>query len=190
MKEYFESFELDFIDRGLHRTLDADETLAFAFKAGYTSQAGEHVTEVAKLLERIEITTATLVRNNVERVSALMALEELTRPFPESLTLDDLTEHNKVIREKYKLDKLPREEKMNTSKASQESTFQRHMKTQHDIAFVAEFLTKFGGSDLHFNQYSHTILHLSGIQKGMRMSDNAHEQIAHEKDSKPEIGAQ
>lgn len=79
---------------------------------------------------------------------------------------------------------------MNISKASQESTFQRHMKTQHDISFVVEFLTKFGGLDLHFNQYSHTILHLGGIQKGMRMSDNAHEQIAHEKDSRPEIGAQ
>jgi hypothetical protein len=73
--------------------------------------------------------------------------------------------------------------------ASQQSEFETHMKMQRDIAFTVEFLKKFGGSDLHFNQYGNTILHLDGVQKGMRMADNAQERIAHQRDCKPELSA-
>lgn len=31
------------------------------------------------------------------------ALEEITRPFPSMLTMDDLADHNKMIREKFEL---------------------------------------------------------------------------------------
>lgn len=78
---------------------------------------------------------------------------------------------------------------MNTQ-ASQESAIERHLKLQRDIDFTIEFLTRFGGSDLHFNQYRDTILNLDGIKRGIRISDNSHEMISYEntklKDSKNE----
>jgi hypothetical protein len=73
---------------------------------------------------------------------------------------------------------------------SQESAVDRHLKMKRDIAFTVEFLKKFGGNDLRFNQFSETIFYLDGIFKGMNMSDNAQESIAHEKErTKPEVSA-
>jgi hypothetical protein len=73
------------------------------------------------------------------------------------------------------------------SKASQEREIDKHLRMQRDISFTVEFLKKFGGSDLHFNQYGNTILHLDGVQKGMRMADNAHERIQFEKNFMREV---
>jgi hypothetical protein len=99
LKELFESFELDFIDRGLHRSMDADEQVQFSFKAGFNSRAAMYIEK-----------NNMWIKEKTQKVSLLMALEEITRPFPDSLTLDDLAAHNKTIREKYKLDDLPKED--------------------------------------------------------------------------------
>lgn len=99
LKEEFESFELDFIDRGLHRGMDSEEQVYFSFKAGFNSRAAMYIEKCSMWLDE-----------KTQKVSLLIALEELTRPFPESLTLDDLADHNKTIRAKYKLDDLPRED--------------------------------------------------------------------------------
>lgn len=78
-------------------------------------------------------------------------------------------------------------EKAMQSVASEESAEEKHFKMKRDIAFTVEFLRKFGGSDMHFNQFSNTIIYLDGIYKGMTMADSAHERIASQK-QRPESG--
>ncbi len=66
--------------------------------------------------------------------------------------------------------------------ASEECALERHMRMHRDVSRTVEFLKQFGGHDLRFNQFADTVNYLSGVEKGMRLADNAHESAAYQKE--------